>query len=77
MGGAWQPLGAGAGPCGCAVDDFVRGLTTIGTDVFIGTDASDVAGIAQADHVARWDGSQWSAVGAGSGGGNGWFPSAT
>ena len=77
VGGVWQPLGAGAGSCGCAVDGFVRGLATIGTDMFIGTDASDVAGIAQADHVARWDGSAWSAVGAGSGGGNGWFPSAT
>jgi hypothetical protein len=76
-GGAWQALGTGGGACGCAVDGFVRGLTTVGTDAYVGTDASDVAGIAQADHVARWDGSAWRAVGAGSGGGNGWFPAAT
>jgi hypothetical protein len=73
-GGTWQAMGSGAGACGCAVTDFVRGLTTVGTDVYVGTDASDVAGIAQADHVARWNGSAWSALGAGSGGLNGWFP---
>ena len=73
-GGTWQAMGSGAGPCGCAVTTFVRGLTAVGTDTYIGTDANDVAGIPQADHVARWDGSAWSAVGAGSGGANGWFP---
>ena len=76
-GGSWQPMGAGAGPCGCAVTTFVRGLTAVGTDVYVGTDANDVAGIPQADHVARWDGSAWSAVGADSGGANGWFPTTT
>jgi trimeric autotransporter adhesin len=73
-GGTWQPMGGGAGPCDCAVTTFVRGLTTVGTDAYVGTDANDVAGIAQADHVARWDGSAWSAVGSGTGGGNGWLP---
>jgi hypothetical protein len=63
----WQPMGAG-------ISTFVRGLTAVGTDVYVGTDAIDVAGIPQADHVARWNGSAWSAVGAGSGGANGWFP---
>ena len=43
--------------CGCALDAFVRGLATDGTDVFVGTEGSDVAGIAQADHVAKWNGS--------------------
>jgi hypothetical protein len=75
-GGTWQPMGSGDGPCGCAVPTFVRSLTAVGTDVYVGTDANDVAGILQADHVARWNGSAWSAVGAGSGGGNGWFPAA-
>jgi trimeric autotransporter adhesin len=73
-GGTWQPMGPGAGPCGCAVTTFVRGLTAVGTDVYVGTDANDIAGIPQADHVARWDGSGWSALGAGSGGANGWLP---
>ena len=67
VGGTWEPMGSG-------VTTFVDGLTAVGTDVFIGTRANDVGGIAQADHVARWDGSAWHAVGAGSGGTNGWFP---
>jgi hypothetical protein len=45
--------------------------------VYVGSDANDIAGILQADHVARWSGSAWSAVGADSGGGNGWFPTIT
>jgi hypothetical protein len=73
-GGTWQPMGTGAGGCDCAVTSFVRGLTAVGTDAYVGTDANDIGGIAQADHVARWDGSAWSAVGADSGGGNGWLP---
>ena len=76
-GGVWQAMGAGAGPCDCAVTTFVRGLTAVGTDVYVGTDADDIAGIPQADHVARWNGSAWSAVGAGSGSVYGWFPAAT
>jgi hypothetical protein len=76
-GGTWQPMGTGAGGCGCAVSSFVRGLTAVGTDVYVGSDANDVAGIPQADHVARWNGSAWSAVGADSSGGNGWFPTIT
>jgi hypothetical protein len=77
VGGTWQAMGAGAGSCGCAVGTFVRALTAVGTDVYVGTDANDVAGIAQADHVARWNGSAWSAVGSGSGGANGWLPTTT
>jgi hypothetical protein len=73
-GGTWNAMGAGAGGCGCAVTTFVRGLTTVGTDAYVGTDANDVAGIAQADHVARWDGSHWSALGADNSGADGWLP---
>jgi hypothetical protein len=76
-GGTWQPMGDGDGPCGCAVTTFVRGLTAVGTDVYVGTDANDIAGILQADHVARWNGSAWSALGADSGGSNGWLPTTT
>jgi hypothetical protein len=76
LGGTWQPMGAGAGPCSCAVTTFVRGLTTVGTDAYVGTDANDIAGIPQADHVAKWNGSEWSALGADGSGANGWFPTA-
>ncbi len=52
----------------------MRSLAASGTNVYAGTDAVNVAGIAAADHVARWSGSAWSAVGSNSGGTNGWFP---
>ena len=76
-GGGWSPMGSGGAPCQCAVPGFVRSLTTIGTNVYVGTDVKDVAGIPQADNVVRWDGTAWSAVGSGSGGTNGWFPATT
>ena len=73
-------MGATAAP---AVTGIVRSLDAEGTDVYVGTDALDVAGIAQADHVARWTGSTWngaawtdsgwSALGANTAGTNGWL----
>ena len=76
-GTGWHAMGTGGGTCGCALDAYVRGLGSNGTDVFVGTEGSDVAGIAQADHVAKWDGSAWSAMGSNTGGTNGWFPAGT
>jgi trimeric autotransporter adhesin len=73
-GAGWQEMGSGAGACSCAVGTFVRSLTAVGTNVYVGTDATNVAGIAQADHVARWNGSVWSAVGSNAAGADGWFP---
>ncbi|MEA2986438.1 MAG: hypothetical protein QOD94_2692, partial [Alphaproteobacteria bacterium] len=70
----WRPLGSGAGPGGAAVTGFVRALAATGTTIFVGTDAVDVAGIPQADHVARWNGVAWSAVGNNAAGNNGWLP---
>ncbi len=73
-GGAWHAMGSGSGACGCAVGGFVRSLASIGPNVFVGTDATDVAGIVAADHVAQWDGTSWSALGANTAGTDGWFP---
>src|SRR3954470_3617936 len=73
-GAGWHAMGSGPGPGGGAVDSFVRSLAARGTDVFVGTDSVNVAGIAQADHVARWNGSAWSALGSGPSGTDGWFP---
>jgi Ca2+-binding RTX toxin-like protein len=72
--GSWHAMGTGPGPGGGAVDDRVRSIASYGSDVYIGTDSMDVAGIAQADHVARWDGSAWHAVGANAAGTDGWLP---
>ena len=72
--GSWHAMGSGSGAGGGAVDDYVRSLASNGTDVYIGTDSLNVASIPQADHVARWNGSAWSAVGANTAGTDGWFP---
>jgi hypothetical protein len=77
QGGTWQPMGSGGGPCSCALDAYVRGLAANGTDVYVGSEGSDVNGIAQADHVTKWDGSAWSAMGSNTGGTDGWFPAGT
>jgi hypothetical protein len=77
QGGTWHPMGSGGGTCSCALDAYVRALTANGSDVFVGTEGENVAGIVQADHVAKWDGSAWSAVGSNTSGADGWFPPAT
>ncbi|HXJ64735.1 MAG TPA: hypothetical protein VNN79_13350, partial [Actinomycetota bacterium] len=76
-GGVWHAMGSGISPGGGAIDSFVRSLAAKGTDVYAGTDSTNVAGIPQADHVARWNGSAWSAVGSDTAGSNGWFTTLT
>jgi hypothetical protein len=76
-GSAWHALGTGASAGNGPVTGIARGIGSDGTNVFIGTDATDIAGIPQADHVARWDGTAWSAMGSDTAGSNGWFPTST
>jgi hypothetical protein len=74
-GSVWSNLGTGS-PNGGAVTDFVRSLASDGTNVYIGADSTNIAGIPQADHVARWDGA-WHAVGANAAGTDGYLPAVT
>jgi hypothetical protein len=76
-GGVWQAMGSGAGAGGAAVDSYVRSITSDGPNVYVGSDSVDIAGIAKADHVARWDGSAWHAMGSNTAGTNGWFPASS
>ncbi len=68
--GTWHAVGGG-------IDTFVRALTASGTDVYVGTDKMNVGGIAAADHVVKWDGLAWHALGANTTGTDGWFPATT
>ncbi|MHB8060202.1 MAG: autotransporter outer membrane beta-barrel domain-containing protein [Gaiellaceae bacterium] len=72
--GTWHAMGTGSSPGSGAVDSYVRSLASSGSNVYIGTDSVNVAGISQADHVAKWNGSAWSALGANSAGTDGWLP---
>jgi hypothetical protein len=74
-GANWHALGGNAGTS--AVTGIVRSLATSGTDAYVGTDGTDIASIPQADHVAKWDGSTWSAMGSNTAGTDGWFPPTT
>ena len=67
-GATWSAVGAAGDVTG-----VVRSLAASGTNVYVGSDGSNIATIPQADHVAKWNGSQWSAMGSNTAGGDGWF----
>ena len=67
--GGWQGLSS------TPIGGIVRSLHANGTDIYIGTDGLNVGGIAQADHIVKWDGAAYTALGSNTGGANGWFPS--
>ena len=70
----WSNLGAGPGGAGL-IQGIPRSIAANGTDVYLGSDGNDLAGIPQADHIARWDGAAWHAVGANAAGTDGYLPS--
>ena len=61
-GSAWSALGSDASG-EAALDGSVYALAVSGSDLCVGGKFTNAAGIATADHVARWDGSAWSALG--------------
>jgi hypothetical protein len=76
-GTGWHEMGAGGGSCGCVINGFVRSLAADAAGVYVGTDVKNVDGIPEADNVVKWDGSDWSALGANGAGDDGWFPAST
>ena len=72
-GGAWHALGAGASDEG-ALNGAVYALAVSGSDLYVGGAFTDIkAGIftlISADHIARWDGGGWYALGTGAGNGS-------
>ena len=61
-GGTWHQMGGAQ-----AVDSIVRSLAAHDTNVYVGTEAINIAGIGAADHIAKWDASSltFSAMGSG------------
>ena len=45
------------------IDSLVRALASDGTNVYVGTDSSLIGNVVGANHVARWNGSSWNAMG--------------
>ncbi len=59
----WVPLDAG-------MNDYVYALAVSGTNLYAGGSFTKAGGVA-ANHIAKWDGSTWSALGSGTSGGAG------
>lgn len=68
-GATWAALGSNGSGDG-ALNERAYALAMHGPDLFVGGFFFDAAGIAEADRVAKWDGSAWSALGS-NGAGNG------
>jgi hypothetical protein len=71
-GSNWSGTGSLNGALNASVNtnNAIFAIATIGADVYVGGNFHNAAGIPEADYVARWDGSSWSALGS-DGGGNG------
>ncbi|WP_298401644.1 hypothetical protein [uncultured Chloroflexus sp.] len=58
----WSALGSNGSGDG-ALNGAVNAIVAQGSYLYIGGNFTDAAGIAEADHIARWDGTNWSALG--------------
>jgi hypothetical protein len=67
--GPWSALGSNGGGNG-ALNGTVLCFAVSGTNLYVGGDFTNAAGIPEADYVAKWNGSAWSALGS-NGSGNG------
>lgn len=62
--GAWTALGAyGNNIGGGALNSHVYAIAVAGSNVYVGGNFVNAAGIPAADFVAKWDGTSWSALG--------------
>ena len=67
----WSALGS-SGPNSGSLNSYVYALAVSGTNLYVGGDFSNVNNsgttLTAADYIAKWDGTNWSALGSGSSG---------
>jgi hypothetical protein len=64
-GNAWSALGSGVPDDGAIWNGNVYALAVSGTDLYVGGEFYNAASISTADRIARWDGTNWNAMGSG------------
>ena len=62
--GTWSELGSGFGGGSTSNGSYIYSLALCGSELYVGGDFS-LASAVPANHVAKWDGGSWSALGAG------------
>jgi trimeric autotransporter adhesin len=71
-GAAWHPLGTGVAPDYGSLNNRVSSILVNGSDVYVGGEFYNVHNgatlIVRADHLAHWDGVNWSGLGSSGGG---------
>jgi hypothetical protein len=65
--GGWNNLGHGPTVTSAALNATVETLLPVGATMYVGGDFTNAGGVAAADHIAKWNGTTWSAVGNGLG----------
>ena len=63
--GGWNRLGTGATPNAPAINAKVSALHAVGPVLYAGGDFTNAGNNANADRIAKWNGTSWSALGAG------------
>jgi hypothetical protein len=65
--GGWNNIGHGPTTSVPAINGKVDTLLPVGQTMYVGGDFTNAGGIAAADHIAKWNGTSWSAIGGGLG----------
>ncbi len=63
--GGWSSLGNGGGPGIPALNDRVYAMLPVGQNLYLGGQFTNAGGVGAADRAAIWNGTSWSAIGAG------------
>ena len=61
--GGWDHVGTGNHVGGDSLDAIASALAVSAGVLYVGGQFSDAGGVADADRIAKWNGSSWSAIG--------------